>query len=674
VALNLEKIDLGSFGINQQDAKQTALSANLSEAVKIDPDKHTKIIKLGRQSGVPEFAVESNPEEVEQKLRLDQINIESLDNRAPGTAEFIRRDFNNAVIAQEDVANSVLQSIETIFSGLGESILLGFKQQAIGLTLSVQEASGSRIDQIVPWSAMPIGMENEAQRLSLEYAEMLGVKTDEEYAELKQRGADLLVEEIQKVTEQRREITPGDMSIVEEGIRAGIESLANMVPATLAMVGTQGRAAPLFILGTQTYASSYAEARSEGLPVDEARWFAAIDSAIEVGTEILPLGTLETILTGQSKGLKKDAIRFLIREMSTEQLATALQSLNSFSFGLDEEMANAQTTEERVEIQLRRQAVTAIATVVTGGLQASGATALGRTLERLNSSERQQAIQEEVEQRSIDQLDVEVRKSKMKERDVESFKQFINEADGDNNTYVFIDGVQTSLYLQGKSRNEIESDPALKVLDDALREAKKTGTDVAIPVEDFTGDIVGTEHYSQLRDHMTLNAESVSPFRKEQHEKDTQDYVRVLLDEAEKEVDEFLSAQEIFTNVRDQLIDTGMVNAQNASLMAQIVPAWATAQARRQGKSVEEVYRDSGLTIEGPQTGELERLEREDVLTQPLPVAREQDFGDIQITEQVQLENTDEVVSISMSAQREFDRMIKRRDVVSKIKDCLNAA
>ena len=262
-------------------------------------------------------------------------------------------------------------------------------------------------------------------------------------------------------------------------------------------------------------------------------------------------------------------------------------------------------------------------------MQATGATVVNRTVEKLSGTERQQEVQGEVEQRSIDQLNAQAEQSKLKERDVESFKQFIREADGENDTHVFIDSVQTALYMQEKTRGEIESDPALKTLDNALRESRTTGADVSVPVADFTGDIAGTEHFAQLREHMTLSDQAVSPFRQEQHRQETQDYVRTLLDEANENVSEFVEAQEIYTSVRDQLIDTGAVNAQNASIMAQVVPAWATAQARRTGRSVQQVYADAGLTIEGPQTGERARLESEQVLAQ----ARESGFQGESVTE-----------------------------------------
>ena len=157
--LNLDKIDLGSFGVNEEDRQQSQLNANVTEAVKVNPQQHARITDLSARAGVPDFAVESNPDEVEQKLKLDQIDLTGLRERAPNTANFLSRDFNNAVVAQEDLFDGVLEGIEETFTGLGEAISLGFEQQARGLELAGVDATPDRIDQLIPWTAMPMGME-----------------------------------------------------------------------------------------------------------------------------------------------------------------------------------------------------------------------------------------------------------------------------------------------------------------------------------------------------------------------------------------------------------------------------------------------------------------------------------------------------------------------------------
>lgn len=643
MALNLDKIDLGSFGINEE--QQTQLNANMSEAVKINPDQHAQTMKLSQASGVPEFAVKSNPEQVEHKLKLDQINLDGMTQRAPKTSKFLTDNVNNAVIAQEDVTAGLLEGIEKTFDGLGGAISVGFQTQYKGFKLKGIEDS---LKALQPQPSI-FGFELDpdlAYVISDDYDPEF---TREEMIAAKEEAANRLVGEIQELQKERQDLTPEDMNIVQEGVRAGVESIANMAPGVALTILSRGRTAPLlFTVGAQTYSGSYGEGRAEGLTPEEAQWYAGIDAAIEVGTELLPTGTLETILTGSSKGLKKDALKFVVRDMSTEQLATALQTVNSYMFGLDKELENAQSAQEVIEIQMRRQAVTAIATIVAGGTQITAATAVNKTVNKLAQTEQQAETQSAIEQANIDKLSADSVASKLRERDVESFKQFVREADGENNTNVFIDGVQTSLYLQGKTREEINADPALKALDNAVAESRATGADVAIPVDQFMGDIAGTEAFTQLRDHMTMSEETVSPFRQEQHRVETQNYVKTLLDEANENASEYVEAQEIYTQVRDQLVDTGVVNPANASTMAQIVPAWATAQARRTGRSVQEVYESAGLTIEGPQTGELARLEGEQVLEQQTFDEARQDLVN-ELGENVELFTEQEIDDMAQS-------------------------
>jgi len=639
--LDLEKIDLGGFGIGDDDTQpevNTQVRANMDEALKINPDQHAQTTKLSQQSGVPEFAVQSDPAEVEHNLKLDNIDFKQMSTRNPNTAKYLT-DFNNSVIAQDDI--EVLQTIEDVLlapgrfaaenavaaaqgaarslEGVGESILTGFSAQGKGFELAGVDVAPDRIQDLIPVGAMPMGIMSvsETQMMSTRFAESMGITTDEELQKVKKESIDKLLTELRELQEKRQQLTPEDLNLLQEGLRAGIESLGNMAPGTMLMLLSGGRAAPLLTtIGAQTFTGSYGEGRAEGLTPAEAGWFAGIDAAIEVGTEILPTKTIETIITGKSTGMTKSALKFMIQEMGTEQLATLGQSLNSYAFGLDKEMEQNESVEEMIQLQLRRQAITAIATVVAGGAQVTAATGLRKGIEALTQDENKKETQGDIEQQKIDRLNEQSEKSKLRERDKESFKQFVEQSDGENNTHVFIDGAQTSLYLQDKTREEIEADPALQLLADQAREASAQGNDIQIPVADFAADFAGTEHFEALRDSMTMSDETVSPFRQEQAKQETETYVRSLMDEAQENASEYVEAQEIYSAVRDQLIDTGQVTPANASIMAQIVPAWATAQARRQGKTVQQVYQDAGLVIEGPATGERARLEGEMVLEQ----------------------------------------------------------
>jgi len=626
MAFDPSKVDIGSLsqvapGENvEDDAVNDSLNFNMSEAVKVNPDQHAKELNLSKQSGIPVIGVQSDPVAVEQDIKKSQFDFSELRKTNPVTANRFN-DIDNAIIAQDDV--DVMKSIENIFNfektfkSFGESTSLGYSALEKSSLLVGADITPSKIQDLIPASRLPFGMEQVAQSESKALAVRMGIDTDEELQQAKSDATDKLLTELRSLNEKRADIAPEDLNLLEQGVRGGIESLVNMAPGFALMLLSGGRSAPLLAtMGVQTFSSSYGQGRAEGLTPGEAGWYAGIDATIEVGTEMLPTGVLETIITGKSTGLKKDALKFMVREMGTEQLATLGQSINAYAFDLDEQINNAETVSEMVDIQLQRQAVTAIATVVAGGAQITAATTIRKTIDAVIRDETVSESKGAVEQSKIDQLNEKSQESKLKERDKESFKQFVNEADGENNTNVFIDGSQVSLYLQTKTPAEIEADPALKLLSEQAAEASALDSDVQIPVADFAAEIAATDHFEQLRDSMTMSDETVSPFRQEQAKQETDNYIKVLMEEAQENTSEYVDAQEISQAVRQQLIDTGVYSPKVASTMAEMVPLYFAAKAKREGITVVEAYQNAGFIVEGPQTGERARLEGEQVLSQ----------------------------------------------------------
>ena len=299
-----------------------------------------------------------------------------------------------------------------------------------------------------------------------------------------------------------------------------------------------------------------------------------------------------------------------LRQIADLTIAGGIEATQEVIEGFTQNLIEYYTTNPDAELIEGLEDEAAVAGTVGVVIRALVNTALPGKAGAVVLKEEQNARTNELGQVTIDQINEQSENSKLRERDNEAFKQFVEDADGDNNTTLFIDGVQTRLYLADR-QGQVESDPALQLLAEKVTEAAALGGDLAIPVSEFAGTLAGTEHFSNLRDFMTLSEETQAPFRQEQSQAETQSYIDSLVQEAQETSSQYVESQDIFESVRDQLIDTGVVNAQNASVMAQIVPAWATVQAERNGVSVREVYENSGLTIEGPQTGELSRLSRE---------------------------------------------------------------
>jgi GNAT superfamily N-acetyltransferase len=641
--LDLEKIDIGGFGISEDTGvlpdDEVQAQANMNEALKINPDQHAQVTNLSKQSGVPEFAVESNPAPVEHQLKLDQIDFNEMSKRNPNTAKYLT-DFNNSIIAQDDI--DVLQSLEdavTTVRDYGSDIATGFEKG--GLTVEAAEIGLNRMYSVIGQGEAVT--DEQIQRLQ-ELEEQLASPVDD-YGFI--MGAPITA----------AEQLPIMGSVLWEGIKFGAGGAAT--GALVAGVPTLGRGAVAGAkfggkLGLRFGIAKGAFDLEAGLAFNEfsaleddqgnlmdpeiAGYAAATVGGINAVLEALSLRALGRTVTPVMKRLIKSRVKQSLatetgREVltrlgkryaeavATETVTEGLQEFVTIVGGevakfSDEESFTEQNLESILDNVFSAETGERVLDAAEKGAQASILLAApGVTVEAVMDKRQRERLSES-EQLRIDAVNDISEQSKLRERDKESFKQFVEEADGDANTHVFIDGAQTSLYLQEKTPEEVEADPALKLLNEQAREAAVLGADVQVPIADFAAELVGTEHYNQLRDSMTMSTDGISPFRQEQVTQETESYISRLMNEAQENTSEYVEAQEIYTQVRDQLIDTGAVTPANASVMAQLVPAWATATARRQGKTVQQVYQESGLTIEGPTTGERARLEAEQVLTQ----------------------------------------------------------
>jgi hypothetical protein len=602
-----ESVDEYDFNKIRGVEPQENLGLTMSEAAKVNPDEHARILDLSKKSGIPPIGVKSNPDLIEQNIKKNATDFNSLRSRHYKTAKYLD-NIDNAIIAQDDV--DVLKSIEETFSGLGEDTALAYESLITGFDLKRADSLESNIREFAPGNA-PVGFtEEDMSRMATEFAKREGFTTDDQVSQFKEETTGTLINRITEIENSRGDLKAEGMNVVQDGVRSAVQSMALIAPLFAASALSGGSILPAMVgMYGQTLANSYGTGRSKGLSPEEASNFAHIDASIEVITELGPAKILKNIFTGG--GLKNNLLKFVGRELVSEQVATAGQSLNAYLFGIDEELNNATTAEQVIEIQGRRQVVTAIATLFYGSAQLAITTAGNKVVNSLNSHEKVVQSKSDIEQGKLDKLNEDVTRSTSKKRSEETFKQFVESVDGENNTHVFIDGAQASLYLQDKTPEEIDSDPALKIISERVAEAADLGGEVQIPIAEFASIVAGTEHFEQLRDSMTMSDQTTAPFRQEQAKQENESFVKRLTDEAQNNVSEYVEAQAIYEKVKSQLVDSGQVNEANAKVMAQIVPAWATAQASRSGKTVQQVYEESGLTIEGPQTGELARLQGE---------------------------------------------------------------
>ena len=639
---DLKKVDINN--LSQPDPESDLISSNLSESLKIDADKHAKNKQISISTGVP---VEAVNDDVERDFNLNKIDVDDITSRSPATAKFLR-DIDNTVIAQDDTTG--MQMIEETLTGVkeyGSDIAESFEKGQ--LIVESSELGLSRMYQSL--GADEIITDDQIARAK-EIDDLLKVGHDD-YGFF--TGAPIAAAEQLPIM---YEILRTGLGYAGTGAAAGgltglgvgavtgpgaIPTAISFAAGGAKIAGRVGVAKAAFDLEAGLAFNEFSTLKDEKdrfLDPQVAGGAAVVVGGVNAALEFMSLAALGRTVTPAMKSVIKGKVKTALgtetgREMitrlikdygiavGTEGVTEALQEFSNVIGGeiakyIDEDSFTEQDLSTALDNIFSTETADRVIESGTKGAQAAliFAGAGTATTAVIESKQREKISNDE--QLKLDTLNAHVAESKLKERDKESFRKFVEEADGDNNTNIFIDGVQVSLYMQDKTAEEIEADPALQILAKQAAEAAAQGNDVQVPVADFAADLAGTEHFDALRDSMTMSEESTSPFRQEQVKQETENYIKNIMEEADVNTSEYVEAQEIFTSVRDQLIDSGRVTPANASIMATVVPAWATAQARRTGKTVQQVYQEAGLTIEGPLTGEAARQAGEQLLSQPV--------------------------------------------------------
>lgn len=563
--------------------RQPEASSVLSEASRVNPDQQAKINQISKDTGIPAIDVEVDPTGIAADHNARKLASEDL-SKNPKTSEFLK-NFDNAAVSHDDVP--ILKKIENALRNLTEFTAdtevitetdrLGgdtFKGSGRNIKLNAEKSGYALIDNLTKLLFVKGEYDTEADHESS------------------------FKDEYNRINTEIATNTPSNLTWVQKSARGALESAPVTAAALGSIIVTKQPLAGASLGGVYTYGDSYAEGVNSGLNDAQATRYAAINGIIETGMEVLPDKLLVGMLDGA--GLKKKIMKYLATEVASEQATTLAQSTTTILTGIDEEWNNAKTPEEKLQLQLERQVITLGSTLILGTAQGSIASTIGKVTNANKEYNDAQAQQSSLEQVTLDELNDAATESKLNSRAKDTFSQFVQTADGDNNTHVFIDGVQAKLYLDTVKDKQ---SPAAILLTDKVNDAAALGVDVEIPVADFATSIAGTEHFEALRPFMTMSAGSTSPFRQEQAQTETTDYLKSLVDRASDNVSQYVESQQIFDTVKQQLIDTGRVSTQNADTMSRIVPAWATVFAADNGITVKEAYENSGLMITGPETG-----------------------------------------------------------------------
>ena len=226
-----------------------------------------------------------------------------------------------------------------VLRGLGITTVEAWRQAGSGIKMQAQDLLGPAIDGWIERN-MPSAMTQDERR-----AAFGGTEAEKDFARSQARSD---------------AATPEFQSDFWEAVYGGLQSTAQTAPGIAAGI-LAGPAAGLGILGAQTEAQSYGKYRGRGATPGMAGLGAVGEGAVEVGTELLPMGFLVGKLGKAGAG--EFLTGLLARELPTEQIATFAQD------AIDTAVANPDKTWEQFWAERPDAAYkTAIATVVQSGI------------------------------------------------------------------------------------------------------------------------------------------------------------------------------------------------------------------------------------------------------------------------------------------------------------------
>jgi hypothetical protein len=189
--------------------------------------------------------------------------------------------------------------------------------------------------------------------------------------ELVDTSKQALKESIHQSEQHIAQHTPDDLGIFQKGVRGAIDSGARMIPGIGLEIAARGKLKGMgmtSLAGGQTYSDSYGKARANDKSPEQAHDYAKVDALLEMGGEAVPAMIFVGLFKKQGEGALKQAIkRMVVADIAGEQVTTLGQSLNALDHGLDQELENAETLQEKLAIQGERQAVAAVSAALLSG-------------------------------------------------------------------------------------------------------------------------------------------------------------------------------------------------------------------------------------------------------------------------------------------------------------------
>lgn len=535
--------------------------ANAYHAVQQNPDEFAQATQLSRSTGIPAPVVARNLPQVKQRADLDALD--GVLDQSPAVRKAMD-DPTFAILARDDT--ETLAEIGRTADRRAGGVIGGAAYQRPEEMKASQGPEASFVSVVSGmFKALPQGGEQTRQGMRMQFADAIG-------------SPEMSLDAMRRYQRAQTEgviSTPQFDSLTAAGLYSGGVSLIQQAPGLAASILMRTPVPGLAGIGVQTESTAYGKYRSRGATPGEALAGGVGEGAVEVATELLPMSFL--VNRFGKAGAGEFLAGLLAREIPSEQIATLVQD------AIDTAVANPDKTWSQY---LAERPGAAYQTLVATVAQA-GAMGVINTVAQRVAAPTAQAEAAGTEAETLAQLSQLAAASKLRERDPQTFEQYVETAAPGQEVYLDARTLQQSgVDLAALA----QASPAVAA---QLTEALATGGDIVLPVSEYAARLAGTDLDTALLPHLRATEDALSQdeaqrFYQGQAEEFKKAAAQVMEDKATDDAWQ-ASAKAVETQLLDQLQQTNRFTPDVNNAYATLMRDFYVATAGRLGVTPEEM-------------------------------------------------------------------------------------
>jgi len=586
----------GMLGSQLDDSARTA-KGSVATVIGDNPDETLKLQRAARNLGIPIDSARTDPKRVHLEASVEATDWTGMAQRAPKTARFLG-DTSKAAIAHDDIG--ILEQAEQTFKAT-IGTLSGFIGGLAGYnTREVATSTDAKLRR-APSNTGRAFLAG-GQQASAGLVGMVEGAFDNPIAADYQRrtGKELPINAWlhryrSYIQAGEKAMTPKTGNPTADAALQGVKSIPGSVTGAGISLASGNPATGLAFMGAITAGSAYTQAKDQGLDPTSAKMFAANQGLVEVATEALPVGSLLKDLKAGAP-FAKVLFHQLIEELPGEQVATVVQDFNEW---LVLPQNKDKTLGDYIAARPGAAMDTLIATLTGTGGNVVLTSAVSHVANAANGAkvaarEEARAAHAQNMADTIGKLGQVAAASKLRERDSETFKQFIADAaEGSEIEDIYVAPEQLVDIFNQSALDPEQQKSISQALGPRLTSALEEGTDVRIPVAEFATYIAGTEAEKALLEHVKTDPHGMTKAEAEEfmatQGAKLQDEIAKAVDQAKLDSERDTAFETAKTAISAHLAAANRFSPQVNDQYATLIGSALATMAKRSGKSIEEI-------------------------------------------------------------------------------------